>query len=115
MVYILLSPVVLRVAFLVYLQAQRAFESWNEIKHEKNKQANAKKKEMMEKELEKQTEKNIRARDAAKYFETWKTRKDEELKEQHVKKRQERREKKTKEIEESQDKKKFSQKAFENW
>ena len=85
------------------------------MKQEKNKELHAKKKETMEKELDKQTEKNLRARDAAKYFESWKSKKDEELKERHRKKKQEQREKKTKEMDESQEKKKFSQKAFENW
>jgi len=76
---------------------------------------NAKKKELMEKELEKQTEKNLKARDAKKYFESWKAKKDEELKEQHHKKKEEEREKKKKEEKEKRDVKKSSQKAFENW
>ena len=85
------------------------------MKQEKYKEVNSKKKELMEKELEKQTEKNLRARDAKKYFETWKSKKDEELKEKHHKKKEEEHEKKKKAVEETQEKKKFSQKAFENW
>lgn len=69
----------------------------------------------MEKEVEKQKEKNLKARDAKKYFESWKTQKDEVLKEQHQKKREEQRSKKKKEEEEKQEKTLNSQKVFENW
>lgn len=69
----------------------------------------------MEKALEKQTEKNLRARDAKKYFESWKTKKDEELKEQHQKKKEKQRDEKRKEQEEKQEKRESAQKVFENW
>ena len=53
----------------------------------------------MEKELEKQKEKNVKARDAKKYFESWKAKKDEELKEEHQKKKEDQRNRKKKEEE----------------
>ena len=85
------------------------------MKQEKQNKDYVKKKELMEKELEKQTEKNLKARDAKKYFESWKAKKDEELKEQHHKKKQEERERKRKEEEEKQDKSKNAGKVFDNW
>ena len=85
------------------------------MKQEQNKDVKAKRKELMEKELEEQTEKNLKARDAKKYFESWKTKKDEELKEKHQKKKEEGREKKRREEEEKREKSKSAQKVFDNW
>lgn len=96
-------------------QAKRAFESWNEMKQEDNKVKNTKRTELMNKELEKKKEQNLRARDAKKYFESWKAKKDEELKEQHQKKKGEERNKKKKDEEKEKEKSVDSQKAFENW
>ena len=85
------------------------------MKQEKIKETNAKKRQLMEKELEKQTEKNLSTKDAKKYFDSWKIMKDEELKGQHQKKKEKQREEKRKEEEEMQEKKKSAQKVFENW
>ena len=69
----------------------------------------------MNKELEKQKEQNIRARDAKKYFESWKAKKDEELKKEHHKKKEEEVNKIKKNEEEQKEKTVDSQKAFDNW
>ena len=69
----------------------------------------------MDKELEKQKEKNLKARDAKKYFESWKVKKDEELKEEHQKKKEEQRNKKKKEEEKKQEKTLSAQKVYEDW
>ena len=69
----------------------------------------------MDKELEKEKEKNLKARDAKKYFESWKAKKDEELKEAHLKKKEEQLNKKKKVEEEKQEKSLSAQKVYENW
>jgi len=69
----------------------------------------------MDKELEKEKEKNLKARDAKKYFESWKAKKDEELKEKHMKKKEEQRNKKKNEEEEKQEKSLSARKVYENW
>lgn len=69
----------------------------------------------MNKELEKQKEQNLRARDAKKYFESWKAKKDEELKKEHHKKKEEEVNKIKKNEEEQKEKTVDSQKAFDNW
>lgn len=69
----------------------------------------------MNKELEKQKEQNRRARDAKKYFESWKAKKDEELKKEHHKKKEEEVNKIKKNEEEQKEKTVDSQKAFDNW
>ena len=69
----------------------------------------------MNKELEKQKEQNLRARDAKKYFESWKAKKDEELKKEHHKKKEEEVNKIKKNEEEQKEKTIDSQKAFDNW
>lgn len=69
----------------------------------------------MNKELEKQKEQNLRARDAKKYFESWKAKKDEELKKEHHRKKEEEVNKIKKNEEEQKEKTVDSQKAFDNW
>ena len=69
----------------------------------------------MNKELEKQKEQNLRARDAKKYFESWKAKKDEELKKEHHKKKEEEVNKIKKNEEQQKEKTVDSQKAFDNW
>ena len=69
----------------------------------------------MNKELEKQKEQHVRARDAKKYFESWKAKKDEELKKEHHKKKEEEVNKIKKNEEEQKEKTVDSQKAFDNW
>ena len=69
----------------------------------------------MNKELEKQKEQNLRARDAKKYFESWKAKKDEELKKEHHKKKEEEVNKIKKNEDEQKEKTVDSQKAFDNW
>ena len=69
----------------------------------------------MNKELEKQKEQNVRARDAKKYFESWKAKKDEELKKEHHKKKEEEVNKIKKNEEQQKEKTVDSQKAFDNW
>ena len=67
------------------------------------------------KEEEQEMEREIRKRDAQKYFDSWKAKKDDKLKEQHHKKVEERKQKKKLEEEEKDDKRKSATKVFENW
>lgn len=60
-------------------------------------------------------EKEIKRRDAQKYFDSWKAKKDNQLKEQHKKKMEERKNKKKLEEEEKDEKRKSAINLFENW
>lgn len=78
---------------------------------EQQAQIKAKKKQERDKELEKE----LKKKDAVKFFESWKSKKDEIIKGTHKEKKKAEMEKKKKEDEEKMDKTISSTKCFENW
>ena len=72
-------------------------------------------KEQKLKEKEKADEMQQKKLDAKKYFQSWKSRKDEELIEKRQKKKEESKEKRRKEIEDAEDKRSSSKKVYESW
>ena len=79
------------------------------------KQHQSKRKEEKKKEEDKELEARIKKKDAVKFFDSWKAKKDEELKETHRKKKQEVKQKNRKKEEDKQEKVKSASKVYDNW
>ena len=74
-----------------------------------------KKKEIRDKDLDEKREKIIKKQDAKKFFESWKSKKDEVLKESYKDKRNKEREDKQKKIEDHMEKIDIAKKAYDKW
>ena len=74
-----------------------------------------KKKEIKNKELDEQREKILKKQEGKKYFESWKSKKDEVLKESYKEKKAKEREKQQKKIEDHKEKIGIAKKAFDSW
>ena len=74
-----------------------------------------KKKEIQNKELDEKREKIIKKQDAKKYFESWKSKKDEVLKESYKEKKVKEREDKQKKIDDHKEKIEIAKKAYDKW
>ena len=74
-----------------------------------------KKKEVKNKEMDEKREKIIKKQDAKKFFESWKSKKDEVLKESYKEKKSKERENKQKRIEDHKEKIEIAKKAYDKW
>ncbi len=74
-----------------------------------------KKKEVKNKELDEQREKILKKQEGKKYFESWKSKKDEVLKESYKEKKAKEREEQQKKIEDHKEKIGIAKKAFDSW
>ena len=74
-----------------------------------------KKKEIKNKEIEEKREKIIKKQDAKKFFESWKSKKDEVLKGSYKEKKAKEREDKQKKIEDHKEQIEIAKKAYDKW